>query len=117
MSHVDGLPAHLAKALPSPTPAAEPAPAEGELLLTFEAAPKDPAAPEPLGQISIVEHRSPIADLLNRYPIVARREREMFEKVLRVPVTRRDESTDTEHYRVVFMLAAGTGASAGPGRG
>lgn len=110
MSHVDGLPAHLAKAIPTPPAAEEAAPAEGELLLSFEAAPKEaPAAAELLGQISIVEHRSPIADLLNRYPIVARLEKEMFEKVLRVPVTRRDESTDTEHYRVVFVLAAGAG--------
>lgn len=107
MSHVDGLPIHMSKALPVAAPREESADAatESEMLLPFSGD-DAPAATEPAGPVCIIEHRSPIVDLANRYPIVTRLEREMFEKVLRVPVTRKDESTDAEHYRVVFTVNA-----------
>ncbi|MBS0660324.1 MAG: winged helix-turn-helix transcriptional regulator [Verrucomicrobia bacterium] len=104
MSHVDGLAKHLAKAIPPPPTGTAENGAEGELMLRFEEPAAEEAATETPSQVSIIEHRSPIADLLNRYPIVARLEKEMFERVLRVPIVRRDESTDSEHYRVVFAL-------------
>lgn len=103
MSHVDGLPAHIARATPVAPP---PETGEGEMLLPF--AGEDAPVTEPEGPVSIVEHRSPIADLANRYPIVSRLERDMFEKVLRVPVVRRDETPDAENYRVVFTVKART---------
>lgn len=55
------------------------------------------------GPLRIVEHDSPLADLLPRFPILARLERELFERVLFCPVQREDESTPG-HYRCVFRL-------------
>ena len=57
----------------------------------------------------IVEHHSPIEDLLRRYPILARLEREMFERVLNCPV-RREEECAPGLYRCTFHLGhpAGT---------
>lgn len=60
--------------------------------------------PPPDNPLRIIEHRSPIADLLTRFPILARLEREMFERVLSAPVKRVDESTSPERYRVVFSI-------------
>ncbi len=55
------------------------------------------------GPLRIVEHDSPLADLLPRFPILARLERELFERVLFCPVQREDESTPSQ-YRCVFRL-------------
>ena len=60
--------------------------------------------PPPDEPLRIIEHRSPIADLLTRFPILARLERDLFERVLHAPVKRVDESTSTERYRVVFTI-------------
>lgn len=51
----------------------------------------------------IVEHHSPIMDLLQSFPIVARLEQEIFERVLGVPV-RREQSSASGLYRCVFVL-------------
>ena len=53
--------------------------------------------------LRIVEHHSPIEDLLRRYPILARLEREMFERVLNCPVYRQEES-GPGLYRCTFHL-------------
>lgn len=60
--------------------------------------------PPPEDPLRIIEHRSPIADLLTRFPILARLERDLFERVLHAPVKRVDESSSSERYRVVFTI-------------
>ncbi len=55
------------------------------------------------GTLRIVEHHSPIEDLLRRYPILARLEREMFERVLHCPV-RREEESAPGLYRCTFHI-------------
>lgn len=52
----------------------------------------------------IIEHHSPILDLLRAYPIVARLERELFQRVLQASVTR-EESHASGLYRCVFNIA------------
>jgi len=44
------------------------------------------------GEIRIVEHHSPILDLLRAFPLVTRLEAEMFSRVLGVPVRRQEHS-------------------------
>lgn len=44
------------------------------------------------GALRIVEHHSPILDLLQAFPIVARLEGEMFKRILGVPVRREEET-------------------------
>ena len=66
----------------------------------------DGELPHPPGELltlRIVEHHSPIEDLLRRYPILARLEREMFERVLNCPV-RREEEAASGFYRCTFHL-------------
>jgi predicted ArsR family transcriptional regulator len=58
------------------------------------------------GSLSIVEHHSPILDLLKAYPIVARMETELFQRILRVPV-QREEDTVGGLYRSEFRFQAG----------
>jgi predicted ArsR family transcriptional regulator len=60
--------------------------------------------PPPDVPLRIIEHRSPIADLIARFPILARLERDLFERVLHAPVRRTDESKSQERYRVVFEI-------------
>lgn len=55
------------------------------------------------GALRIIEHHSPILDLLRAFPIVARLEGEMFQRVLRVSVTR-EESSVSGLYRCIFHL-------------
>lgn len=43
--------------------------------------------------LSIVEYHTPILDLLRSFPIVERLETELFHKVLKVPVYRKEQST------------------------
>ncbi len=45
----------------------------------------------PTGHLQIVEHHSPILDLLQAFPIVGRLEGEMFKRILGVPVQREEE--------------------------
>lgn len=55
------------------------------------------------GSVRIVEHHSPILDLIRAYPIVAKLEGEMFQKLLGAPV-RRDEDAVSGLYRAVFHV-------------
>jgi predicted ArsR family transcriptional regulator len=55
--------------------------------------------------LRIVEHHSPIEDLLRRYPIIERLERELFERALGCRV-RREERPGPEGYCCVFHLTA-----------
>ncbi len=54
--------------------------------------------------LRIVEHHSPLEDLLRRFPIIARLERELFERVLKCRV-QREEQCEPGIYRCVFHLA------------
>jgi predicted ArsR family transcriptional regulator len=51
----------------------------------------------------IVEHHSPILDLHRAYPIVAKLETEMFQRLLRVPV-RREEASASGLFRATFVV-------------
>ncbi len=53
--------------------------------------------------LRIVEYHSPMEELLRRFPILARLEREMFERVLGCAV-RREEETQPGFYRCTFYL-------------
>ena len=64
----------------------------------------DLATDEPHG-LRIVEHHSTILDLLQAYPIVARLEAEMFQRVLGVRVER-SEQTASGLYACTFVLRA-----------
>ena len=55
------------------------------------------------GSVRIVEHHSPILDLIQAFPSVAKLEAEMFQRLLGVPV-RREEDTASGLFRVVFHL-------------
>lgn len=55
------------------------------------------------GRMQIVEHHSPLEAVLRRYPIVARLERELFERALECPVEREEEGADGA-YRCTFYL-------------
>lgn len=57
----------------------------------------------PPGSVRIVEHHSPVEDLLRRFPILARLERELFERVLGCPA-RREEEAKPRFYRCTFYL-------------
>lgn len=60
------------------------------------------------GGLRIVEHHSPIRDLLAAFPIVARLETEMFQRVLGVPV-RREETNASGLYCCTFHLGVSEG--------
>lgn len=55
--------------------------------------------------LRVVEHHSPILDLLQAFPIVARLEGEMIQRVLRAPV-RREESTVSGLYCCTFYVGS-----------
>lgn len=57
------------------------------------------------GPLRIVEHHSPILDLLRAFPIVAKLETDMFQRLLGVPV-RREEATASGLYRATFTFEA-----------
>ena len=59
--------------------------------------------PAETGGVNIVEHHSPILDLLRAFPIVAKLETDLFQRLLRVPV-RREEDSASGLFRVVFHL-------------
>ena len=65
--------------------------------------PEPGADPTGNGAPRIVEYHSPIEDLLRRFPILARLEKELFERVLGCPV-RREESSEQGFYRCTFYL-------------
>ncbi len=56
--------------------------------------------------LGIVEHHSPILDLLQAFPIVARLEEEMFQKVLETRV-RREETSVSGLYSFAYWIGAG----------
>lgn len=58
---------------------------------------------EASGEIRIVEYHSPILDLLRAFPIVARLESEMIQRVLKAPV-RREESNASALFCCTFHL-------------
>ncbi|MCE9609925.1 MAG: hypothetical protein K8R23_06920 [Chthoniobacter sp.] len=61
------------------------------------------ASENPGDDLRIVEHHSPILDLLRAYPFIARLETEMFQRLLAVPV-QREETTASGLFRVVFVI-------------
>jgi predicted ArsR family transcriptional regulator len=60
------------------------------------------------GAARIVEHHSPILDLLRAYPLVAKLESDLFQRVLRAPV-HREEETASGLYCATFHIS-GTNA-------
>jgi len=54
-------------------------------------------------QIVVVEHHSPILDLVDAFPLIRRLEREMFERILGVRVEREEERA-SGLYRCTFTL-------------
>jgi predicted ArsR family transcriptional regulator len=54
-------------------------------------------------QIAVVEHHSPILDLVDAFPLIRRLEREMFERVLGVRIEREEERA-SGLYRCTFTL-------------
>jgi predicted ArsR family transcriptional regulator len=55
------------------------------------------------GELAIVEHHSPVLDVLRAFPIVAKFETELFERLLRAAV-RREESAVSGLYQVTFRI-------------
>jgi predicted ArsR family transcriptional regulator len=55
------------------------------------------------GRMQIVEHHCPILDLIRTFPIVARLESQMFQRILGVPVEREVDET-SGLYRIRFHL-------------
>ena len=55
------------------------------------------------GALSIIEHHSPILDLLREFPFIARLETEIFQRLLGVPV-RREETSVGGMFRAVFII-------------
>ncbi len=58
---------------------------------------------EASGEISIVEHHSPLLDVLRAFPLVAKLESDLFSRLLKVPV-RREESAVSGLFCVTFLL-------------
>jgi predicted ArsR family transcriptional regulator len=59
----------------------------------------------PNGALRIVEHHSPILDLIRAFPIVAKMETEMFQRLVGAPV-RREEMGVSGLFRAVFHIEA-----------
>ena len=57
------------------------------------------------GEVRIVEHHSPILDLLHTFPLVARLETELFSTLVGCPV-RREESGVSGLYQAIFRIDA-----------
>jgi predicted ArsR family transcriptional regulator len=55
------------------------------------------------GAVSIVEHHSPILDVLRAFPLVAKLEKDMFERLLGVPVER-EETVASGLFCATFRL-------------
>jgi predicted ArsR family transcriptional regulator len=56
------------------------------------------------GALTIIEHHSPILDLLREFPFIARLETEMFQRLLGVSA-RREETSVGGMFRAVFFIA------------
>ena len=57
----------------------------------------------PVSRPCIVERHSPIEDVLRKYPIIARLEKELFERVLQCPVVREEDSKPGVYYCAFFL--------------
>ncbi len=55
------------------------------------------------GAVRIVEHHSPILDLLRAFPLVAKMETDLFQRLLGAPVER-EEITASGLYRAIFRV-------------
>jgi predicted ArsR family transcriptional regulator len=55
------------------------------------------------GTLTIIEHHSPLLDVLAAFPIVAKIETDMFQQLLGVPVSRTEERT-AGLFRATFQL-------------
>lgn len=55
------------------------------------------------GGLQIVEHHSPILDLLRAFPLVAKLEADLFQRILRAPI-RREEQTASGLYCATFHI-------------
>lgn len=58
---------------------------------------------ETTGALRIVEHHTPILDLLRAFPLVAKLEADMFQRLLGTSV-RREETTASGLYRAIFTI-------------
>jgi len=56
--------------------------------------------------LRIVEHHSPLLDLLREFPLIARLEAEMFARLLGAPV-RREETSVSGMFRATFVIGEG----------
>jgi predicted ArsR family transcriptional regulator len=65
---------------------------------------------ESVGGLRITEHHSPVLDLLRAFPIVARLEAEMFQRVLKEPV-RREENSVSGLFCCTFFIGANSAAA------
>jgi predicted ArsR family transcriptional regulator len=113
-SHFAGVPASLAEEQPAlplevaaPPAKRQPSLAGGFRVVIARPAPVEPSQNGAPSALRIVEHHSPIEDLLRRHPIIGRLERETFERVLNCPV-RREEYAEPGLYRCVFHLGHAT---------
>lgn len=61
-------------------------------------------AAEDSGALRIIEHHSPILDLLREFPLIARLETEMFHRLLGASV-QREETSVGGMFRAVFVIA------------
>lgn len=59
--------------------------------------------PDEAGALRIIEHHSPILDLLRAFPVVAKLETDLFQRLLGVPVARTEE-TASGLYRATFTV-------------
>ncbi|HEY3901605.1 MAG TPA: hypothetical protein VGM54_23540 [Chthoniobacter sp.] len=57
------------------------------------------------GLVEIVEHHSPVLDILREYPLVAKLEADLFQRLVGTPIER-EETSASGLYRVVFRLSA-----------
>jgi predicted ArsR family transcriptional regulator len=58
---------------------------------------------EPTGAVRIVEHHSPVLDILRQYPLVAKLEVDMFQRLVGTPV-QREETAASGLYCATFRL-------------
>jgi predicted ArsR family transcriptional regulator len=63
------------------------------------------------GELAVVEHHSPVLDILRAFPIVAKFETELFERLLQTSV-RREESAVSGLFQVTFRIVASRPAAA-----
>jgi predicted ArsR family transcriptional regulator len=55
------------------------------------------------GAVRIVEHHSPVLDILREFPLVAKLEADMFQRLVGAPV-QREETSASGLYQATFRL-------------